>query len=114
MAWRLRLDSLLRGVEIPQPYTAIVALSLGAGCLYFSVGSFWASAIDLSENHSGTVSGIMNTGANLGGTLSPTLTPWLAGTFGWTASLQTAAAVALIGAILWLFVKAGEPITEGS
>ena len=102
------------GVQITQPYTAIAALSLGAGCLYFSVGSFWASAIDLSENHSGTLSGIMNTGANLGGTLSPTLTPWLASKFGWTVSLQITAAVALIGAILWIFVKAGDRIEEKS
>ncbi len=98
------------GVQIAQPYTAIVLLSLGAGCLYFSVGSFWASTIDLSKNHSGTLSGIMNTGANLGGTISPTLTPWLADKFGWTVSLQVAAAFAFIGAMLWIFVKAGEPI----
>jgi len=55
----------------------------------------------------------MNTGANLGGTLSPTLTPWLADKFGWTVSLQVAAAIAFIGAMLWIFVKAGEPIEEG-
>jgi ACS family glucarate transporter-like MFS transporter len=102
------------GVQFTEPYTAIVVLSLGAGCLYFSVGSFWASTIDLSKNHSGTLSGIMNTGANLGGTISPTLTPWLAENFGWTVSLQVAATISFIGAILWIFVKAGEEIEEGN
>ena len=98
------------GVQITEPYTAITLLSLGAGSLYFSVGSFWASTIDLSKNHSGTLSGIMNTGANIGGTISPTLTPWLADKFGWTVSLQVAAAIAFIGAMLWIFVKAGDQI----
>ncbi len=101
------------GVQITEPYTAIVLLSLGAGSLYFSVGSFWASTIDLSKSHSGTLSGIMNTGANLGGTLSPTLTPWLAEQFGWTVSLQVAATIAFMGAMLWIFVKAGDRIEEG-
>tara|TARA_B100000315_G_C14579873_1_gene589903 strand:+ start:1636 stop:2931 length:1296 start_codon:yes stop_codon:yes gene_type:complete len=100
------------GIQISQSHMAILFLSLGAGCLYFSVGSFWASTIDLSKNHSGTLSGIMNTGANLGGTLSPTLTPWLADKFGWAASLQVAAVIAFIGAMLWIFVKAGEQIEE--
>lgn len=102
------------GIQISQSYTAILFLSLGAGCLYFSVGSFWASTIDLSKNHSGTLSGIMNTGGNLGGTLSPTLTPWLAEKFGWTVSLHVAAAIAFLGAMLWIFVKAGEQIEESN
>ena len=98
------------GLQITEAYPAILTMSLGAGCLYFSVGSFWAATIDLSKKHSGTLSGIMNTGANLGGTVSPLLTPWLAEKFGWTASLQVAAAIAFIGGILWVFVKAGDPI----
>jgi MFS transporter, ACS family, glucarate transporter len=81
---------------------AIASLSLGAGCLYFAVGAYWASTSDLSKTHAGALSGLMNTGANLGGALSPSLTPWLAAQWGWPIALATAGAVALLGAVLWL------------
>jgi ACS family glucarate transporter-like MFS transporter len=99
---------IMAGTQIAEPYAAITMLSLGAGFLYFTVGAFWASTIDLAPRHSGTLSGIMNTGANVGGTISPTLTPWLAEQFGWNVSLGFAAAVAALGGLLWLFVRPGD------
>src|SRR3989442_12885414 len=62
---------IVAGTLIVEPYTAITLLSFGAGFLYFTVGAFWASTIDLAPRHAGTLSGIMNTGANIGGTISP-------------------------------------------
>jgi len=81
---------------------AIASLSVGAGCLYFAVGAYWACTSDLSKAHAGTLSGLMNTGANLGGALSPSLTPWMAAQWGWPIALAVAGAVALVGAVLWL------------
>jgi ACS family glucarate transporter-like MFS transporter len=81
---------------------AIASLSVGAGCLYFAVGAYWASTSDLSKAHAGALSGLMNTGANLGGALSPSLTPWMAAQWGWPIALAVAGAVALVGAVLWL------------
>ena len=100
------------GIQIEEPYTAITLLSLGAGFLYFTVGAFWASTIDLAPRHAGTLSGIMNTGANVGGTISPTLTPWLAEHFGWNVSLGVAAAIAAIGGLLWLLVRPGDGLKK--
>ena len=80
---------------------AITSLSVGAGCLYFAVGAYWASMSDLSKTHAGTLSGLMNTGGNLGGALSPSLTPWIAARWGWPAALAAAGAVAMLGALLW-------------
>jgi len=99
---------IVAGTQIAEPYVAITLLSLGAGFLYFTVGAFWASTIDLAPRHAGTLSGIMNTGANVGGTISPTLTPWLAEHFGWNVSLSFAAAIAVIGGLLWLLVRPGD------
>ncbi|BCA54026.1 putative Sugar transporter of the major facilitator superfamily [Nitrospira sp. KM1] len=98
------------GAYADSPFLAIGSLSVGAGCLYFSVGAYWASTTDLSKDHAGTLSGLMNTGANLGGVISPTVTPWIAGTWGWPASLATAGAVALLGAALWSRIKPGDPL----
>ncbi len=103
---------IVAGTQIAEPFAAITLLSLGAGFLYFTVGAFWASTIDLAPRHAGTLSGIMNTGANIGGTISPTLTPWLAEQFGWNVSLGFAAAVAALGGLLWLLVKPGDGLRE--
>lgn len=99
--------SILLGARTSAPLAAILLLSLGAGFLYWTVGAFWASTVDLSKRHAGTLSGIMNTGANVGGTVSPTLTPWVAERFGWTAALETAAAVAVLGGLLWCAIRPG-------
>ena len=90
------------GGVVDSPFLAITSLSFGAGWLYFAVGAYWASTTDLSKAHAGTLSGIMNTGANIGGAISPTLTPWLANQWGWPVSLGVAAAIAIVGGILWL------------
>jgi MFS transporter, ACS family, glucarate transporter len=87
---------------------AIASLSLGAGCLYFAVGAYWASTSDLSKTHAGALSGLMNTGANIGGALSPTLTPWLAAQWGWPMALAAAGAVAMVGAVMWLKIDVAE------
>ncbi|MBM4121622.1 MAG: MFS transporter [Nitrospira sp.] len=107
--------AILLGASAEVPFLALALLSLGAGWLYFTVGAYWSSTVDLSKPHAGTLSGIMNTGANLGGTLSPTLTPWLADQVGWAAALGVAAAVALLGGLLWLGIRPddGLRIREG-
>lgn len=106
--------SIIIGAVVNEPFTAIALLSLGAGWLYFTVGAFWSSTVDLSKAHAGTLSGVMNTGANLGGTLSPTLTPWLANHFGWSVSLGVAAAMAFIGALAWMRIRPGDGLKHSS
>ena len=103
---------IVASTQIAEPYMAITLLSLGAGFLYFTVGAFWASTIDLAPRHAGTLSGIMNTGANVGGTISPTLTPWMAEHFGWNVSLGFAAAVAALGGLLWLLIRPGDGLRK--
>jgi MFS transporter, ACS family, glucarate transporter len=93
------------GAVATDPYTAILLLSLGAGILYATVGAYWASTIDLSHEHSGALSGLMNMGANLGGTISPTLTPLIGERWGWPVALTVAACMAFLGSLLWLGVK---------
>ena len=72
-AWGMALAalSIIGGAAIEEPFAALALLSLGAGWLYFTIGAFWSSTVDLSKTHAGTLSGVMNTGANLGGTPLP-------------------------------------------
>jgi ACS family glucarate transporter-like MFS transporter len=97
--------AILLGTLIDGPFLTIGFLSLGAGFLYFSVGAYWSSTVDLSKRHAGTLSGLMNTGANLGGSVSPVLTPWLAQQLDWNAALQAAAVVACVGGLMWIKIK---------
>ena len=100
--------SIILGAVIEAPFIAITLLSVGAGWLYFTIGAFWSTPVDLSKAHAGTLSGLMNTGANLGGTISPTLTPWIANQFGWSVALSVAAALAFCGALAWLKIRPGD------
>jgi len=54
----------------------------------------------------------MNMGANIGGAISPTVTPWIAEQWGWPLSLGTAALVAIIGGLLWLWIDPGKGLAE--
>ncbi len=87
--------------------TAIVLLSAGAGFLFLTVGSYWAAATDLHSDQAGSATGFMNTLANVGGIISPTLTPLLAERLGWDSALMFAAALAVLGALLWVGVSPG-------
>ncbi|HSF65804.1 MAG TPA: MFS transporter [Nitrospiraceae bacterium] len=100
------------GGVVESPFLAITSLSIGAGWLYFAVGSYWASTTDLTKDHAGTLSGIMNTGANIGGAISPTLTPWLANQWGWPVSLGVAATVAILGGVLWFKIDPGKGLQQ--
>ena len=92
------------GAAASDPYRAILLLALGSASLFLTAAAYWASTMDLASPYAGTVSGFMNMGGNLGGALSPTLTPFLAQRFGWESALYVAAALALLGALLWLGV----------
>jgi ACS family glucarate transporter-like MFS transporter len=92
------------GAAASDPYRAIVLLALGSASLFLTAAAYWASTMDLASTYAGTVSGFMNMGGNLGGALSPTLTPFLAQRLGWESALYVAAALALLGALLWLGV----------
>ncbi|HEV2389012.1 MAG TPA: MFS transporter [Candidatus Acidoferrales bacterium] len=103
---------LFLGAILSNMHAAIWGLSIGAGAIYFALSSHWAATIDISSEHAGTVSGVMNWGGNVGGMVSPVLTPILAKRFGWTAALETAAVIILLGAFLWLFVRPDEKLPE--
>jgi ACS family glucarate transporter-like MFS transporter len=99
VALTIALGSLARDL-----LTTVFLLSAGAGFLFLTVGSYWAGATDLHPDKAGSATGFMNTLANVGGIISPTLTPLIAEKLGWDSALVFAAALAVLGAILWLGV----------
>jgi MFS family permease len=98
------------GARAPDPYVAVVLLSLGDGFLYFAGAAGVGAVIDIAGPHSGTVYGVTVTATQIGGAVAPTLTPIIADRFGWEAALQFAGLLALLSAFGWLFIDAAKKI----
>jgi ACS family glucarate transporter-like MFS transporter len=95
---------LVGGVQIQDPYAAIVLLTICEGLVMSVEGPFWASMIEVAGEDAGTAGGILNTGGNIGGTLSASLTPLLANPFGWEVAFGVAAGLSVLGGLLWLWI----------
>jgi ACS family glucarate transporter-like MFS transporter len=92
------------GSRVASARLASIVLAGGAGALYLSQSSFWSVTAGMASGSSGSVSGFMNMGNQVGGALTAALTPVIAKNYGWTTSFLVAAALALLGAVAWLFV----------
>jgi len=90
------------------PYAAVGFLSLCLGLQQMTEGAFWAATIAVSGRHASAGCGLLNTGGNVVGGVGALLVPATAGAFGWVAALGTASAFALVGAALWVWIRADE------
>ncbi len=93
------------GARTEDPYVAAVCLALATALVLSVEGPFWATMTGLSRGRSGTAGGIMNMGSNVGGLVSPALTPVLASAIGWENALHVAAALSVVGGLLWLGIE---------
>ncbi len=66
--------------------------------------------ISVAGRRAAAASGVMNTGGNAVGGVGALLVPWMAEQFGWIAALSTGSLFALLGAVLWLFIRADESL----
>ena len=92
------------GTQVEDARAAATILAGGAGALYLAQSAFWAVSADIGQNSAGSLSGVMNMGAQTGGIVTASMTPFIADAYGWTSSFTVASAVALAGALLWLFI----------
>lgn len=102
--------ALFSGLLVSNIHIAIYGLSMGGGAIYFALSSHWATTIDISKEHAGTISGVMNWGGNVGGMASPIVTPLLAHRLGWTPALEIAGVIIIAGGLLWLFIQPERPL----
>jgi ACS family glucarate transporter-like MFS transporter len=93
--------SLLLGAHTSSAWLAAASLTVATALVLATEGPYWASMTTISGPHSGTGGGVMNFGSNLDGLISPVITPWLAARLGWETALALAAALAVVGALLW-------------
>jgi MFS transporter, ACS family, glucarate transporter len=105
---------LVFGSEARDTLVACIILAGGAGALYLAQSPYWAIAADIAGPNTGVVSGVMNMGAQVAGAITSSLTPWIAAQFGWTMAFYVAAAMAVVGAVAWLFVDPSQSLASES
>jgi ACS family glucarate transporter-like MFS transporter len=101
------------GAVADDPTFAIVMLCICFGFNQLTEAPFWVATMAVSGRHAPVATGVLNTGGNLPGFLGGMLVPATAGWFGWPVAIITGSLFALIGAGLWLFIRADEPMGSG-
>jgi MFS transporter, ACS family, glucarate transporter len=98
------------GAGASNDYLAVVLLSLANGLLYFATSSGIGAIIDIAGAFAGVTYGFAVAFLQFGGMIAPTLTPILAGRFGWAIAIYVLAGLAVVGALLWLTIRAGDSL----
>lgn len=102
---------LYAGAMVENPLVSVVLLCIAFGCTQLSEAPFWVATMAVSGRHAPIATGVLNTGGNLPGVLGGVLVPFVAGAFGWSVAMATGSVFAIVGAFLWLFIRADEPMS---
>lgn len=97
------------GAHTQHAYLAATCLALATALVLSVEGPFWATMTAVAGPRSGAGGGVMNMGSNIGGMISPALTPVLAASIGWEAALMVSAALAIVAAVLWYWIRPPAP-----
>ena len=73
----------------------------------------WVATMAVSGKHAPVATGVLNTGGNLPGIIGGMLVPVTAKLLGWPVAMVTGSVFAIIGALLWIFIRADEPMSAG-
>jgi MFS family permease len=95
------------------PWLFVAAITLATFCNDLTMGSAWASCLDIGRKYSGIVSGCMNTVGNLGGAAAGFTTGWVLERFqaqGWTVNFLSYGAVYVAAMLFWLRFDATRPV----
>jgi ACS family glucarate transporter-like MFS transporter len=103
---------LVAGAFAPGVIAAVVLLCLSFGFTQLCDSTFWVAAIAVSGRHGEVATGVLNTGGNVAGFFGGLLVPLTAELFGWEIAMASGAFFALVGAALWLLIRADRPMLE--
>jgi MFS family permease len=89
---------LVPGVLVQDAGTALACLVIALAGLELTVAVSWALCIDIGNQYSGSVSGVMNTFGNLGGAFSAVAVGYLATLYGWSPPFIVASGLCVVAA----------------
>ena len=90
----------------------VVTLCFSFGFTQLTEAPMWVATMGVAGKHSQVATGVLNTGGNIPGAIGGVLVPAIAGWLGWSAAIISGSVFALVGALLWLFIRADEPMAE--
>lgn len=90
---------------------AVAALCVCFACNQLTEAPFWVATMAVAGKHAQVGTGVLNTGGNLTGIAGGMLVPVTANLLGWPAAIMSGALFAIIGALLWVFIRADEPMS---
>ena len=94
------------------PYLAVVFLSLCLAAEQFTDATSWAAATMVGGPRAAMTCGVMNTGGNVVGGFVAVMVPLIARELGWPVAVGSASLFALVGAVLWLWIRVEPPVNE--
>lgn len=96
---------LLVGAGASSIWLTLAAISLSVGFLVSTEACYWTTILDLAGPHAGAAGGLLTMWGNLGGVVSTALMPVLVHWLGWFGALASGSALAVLGAVFWLFIR---------
>ena len=90
----------------------VIALCFSFGFTQLTEAPMWVATMGVAGKHSQVATGVLNTGGNIPGAIGGVMVPFIAGWLGWSAAIISGSLFALVGALLWLFIRADEPMAE--
>ena len=90
----------------------VVTLCFSFGFTQLTEAPMWVATMGVAGKHSQVATGVLNTGGNIPGAIGGVMVPAIAGWLGWPAAIISGAVFAVVGALLWLFIRADEPMAE--
>jgi ACS family glucarate transporter-like MFS transporter len=90
----------------------VVTLCFSFGFTQLTEAPMWVATMGVAGKHAQVATGVLNTGGNIPGVIGGVMVPFIAGWLGWNAAIISGSLFALVGALLWLFIRADEPMTQ--
>jgi ACS family glucarate transporter-like MFS transporter len=88
----------------------ILWLTFALASLGATMNASWTTCADVAGKFAGTVSGWMNFCGNVVGAAAPLITSLVVTRYGWKAAITATASAAIVGAVIWIFVKPDIPL----
>jgi ACS family glucarate transporter-like MFS transporter len=88
----------------------VVMLCICFACNQLAEAPIWVATMAVSGGHAQVATGVLNTGGNIPGFIGGMLVPVTANLLGWPAAMATGSVFAIVGALLWIFINADEPM----
>jgi ACS family glucarate transporter-like MFS transporter len=95
---------LMISVQAANAALAIVAMVLCFAAIELNEGPYWSAIMHVGGRDTMSAGGVLNTGGNAGGLIATPIIAYLSGQQAWTPAFMIGAALAVLAAVLWLFV----------